>query len=296
MKEVNYFWFIIMLAIGLLSHISRTMRWQMLLESDGSKTRFLNTLLAVMNGYFANLALPRLGEVTRCAIVSKYDKQNFSKVLGTMVSERLVDILMLLILTVLAFILQTSEINEFITKNPNLGQKLDFVFSWPVIVLAICLGAAGLFLVIYIAKGKLDKYKLFKKLSDFIKSFWLGLVSLKNVKHPLLFIFHSVFIWSMYFLMLYVCFFAFEGFGELGILAALTLFVAGSFGMVAPAPNGIGAYHFMIINTLVIYGISEPRAASFALIVHGFQTVVLVVCGIASFIIVPLINRNDKIL
>lgn len=291
-KAVNYLWFIPMLFFGILSHVSRTIRWQMLLNSDGSKTRFWNTLLAVLNGYFANLAVPRLGEVTRCAIVSKYDNQNFSKVLGTMVTERLTDVLTLLLVTLLAFGLQSGEIIQFIENNPDLGAKLDKFTSIPLLITYCALIVIGIVFLVKLLKGKFDHISAFKKLSVFIKNFWTGIISLKNIKKPFWYIFHSVFIWGMYFLMLYVCFFAFEGFSSLGILVALTLFVAGSFGMVAPAPNGVGAYHFMIIQTLLIYGIAEEKAAAFALIVHGIQTFILVVAGFISFILVPVINKN----
>ncbi len=292
LNNLNWWWFLLMFAIGLLSHVSRTMRWQMLLESNGEKTRFLNTFFAVMNGYFANIAVPRLGEVTRCAVVSKYDKVNFSKVLGTMVTERIIDIIMLLLITILAVILQSAEINTFLANNPDLGKNLEFLISLPVILGTIIIGIVSIVFVVKIAKGKYNHIKVFRKLSDFINNFWIGIISLKKVKRPLIFVLHSIFIWTMYFLMMYVCFFAFDGFESLNIVSALMLFVAGSFGMVAPAPNGIGAYHFMIIQALMIYGISQNDAAGFAFIVHSLQTAGLIIMGLVSFIFIPIINKN----
>jgi len=281
-----------MFAIGILSHISRTLRWQMLLESDGEKTRFMNTFFAVMNGYFANIAVPRLGEVTRCAVVSKYDKVNFSKVLGTMVTERVIDVIMLVIITTVAVLLQSGEINEFLSNNPDFGKKLEFIISLPFILGVLFIGIISIIFIVRIAKGKYNHIKFIKKFSVFINNFWIGIISLKNVKRPLIFILHSIFIWTMYFLMMYVCFFAFDGFESLTIVSALMLFVAGSFGMVAPAPNGIGAYHFMIIQALMIYGISQNDAASFAFIVHTLQTSGLIILGVISFVFIPIINKN----
>ncbi|MDD4150976.1 MAG: lysylphosphatidylglycerol synthase transmembrane domain-containing protein [Bacteroidales bacterium] len=291
-KNVNYWWFIPMIIMGILSHVSRSVRWQMLLNSDGSNVRFANTFMAVLNGYFANIALPRLGEVTRCAIVSKYEKQNFSKVLGTMVSERITDVLMLGAITILAFSLQSTQISQFIANNPDVGVKLQKFISLPMIIAYIVVGSIGIIFLIRLLKGKLDHLPVFKKLADFIKNFWQGILSIKKVKKPFWYFFHSFFIWAMYFFMLYVCFFAFDGFAELGIIPALIVFVAGSFGMVAPAPNGIGAYHFMIIQTLVLYGIATEKAAAFALIVHGIQTFILVIVGFASFVFLPIINKE----
>jgi len=293
-KNVNYLWFIPMVVVGMLSHISRSIRWQMLLNSDGSKVRFTNTFLAVLNGYFANLAVPRLGEVTRCAIVSKYEKQNFSKVLGTMVTERLTDVIVLGLITVAAISLQTNQISDFINNNPDLGDKLDKFTSLPIMIAFAAFSFLGLIFLFMLMKGKFDNIKLLKKLSEFIRSFWNGFLSIRKVKRPLLFIFHSLFIWLMYFLMLYICFFAFDGFNKLGILTALFVFVAGSFGMVAPAPNGIGAYHFMTIQALLIYGVLEEKAEAFALIVHAAQTLILAVAGFTSFILVPILNKENK--
>ncbi len=281
-----------MFIVSVLSHISRSLRWRMLLNSDGSKVSFINTFLAVLNGYFANLAIPRLGEVTRCAIISKYEKQNFSKVLGTMVTERLTDIIVLLIMTILTIGLQTSQIAEFINNNPNLGANIEKLTSLPMLISFGILGISGIFFLIFLLKGKFDNIKILKKLSDFIKNFFNGIISIKNIKNPIKFIFHSFFIWSMYFITLYIFFFAYEGFSDLGILAALFVFIAGSFGMVAPAPNGVGAYHFMTIQALLIYGVAEEKAATFALIVHGVQTLILVVAGFISFILVPIVNKD----
>jgi glycosyltransferase 2 family protein len=292
LSQLNYEWFILMAAIGLISHISRTMRWQMLLESNGEKPRFINTFLAVINGYFANIAVPRLGEVTRCAVVSKYEKIPFPKVLGTMVSERLVDVIVLILYTIVAFVVGSSQLKAFVKNNPDLGKNLDFLLSWPILFGILLCAILGIVVLVLIARGKFNKYKLFAKIASFINSFWEGIISLKKVKKPFVFILHSLFIWAMYFLMLYVCFFAFDSMSNLGLSAALVLFVAGSFGMVAPAPNGIGAYHFMIIQTLLIYGISKQDAASFALIVHGLQTVLLIILGVLSFVLIPIVNKT----
>jgi uncharacterized protein (TIRG00374 family) len=292
LKYVNYYWFIPAFLLTILSHTSRALRWQMLLNTNGDKSRFANSFFAILNAYFANLALPRLGEVTRCALVSKYDNISFSKVLGTMVSERLVDIVIIIMLTILAFVLQTSEIKTFIAENPGLGENLDKILSPKVIIPVILVCVALLYFVILIAKGKFNRIKFFEKISNFIKGFWIGLTSLKNIKRPFIFILHSVIIWVLYFLVFYICFFAFEGFEQLGILVGLTVFVASSFGMLAPSPNGIGAYHFMVIQALMIYGISNEKAAFFALVVHTMQTLFAVIGGVISLIGIPLANKD----
>ena len=292
MSKIKWGWLIPAAIISLLSHISRARRWQLMLETTGEKPRFTNTFFAVLNAYFANLAIPRLGEVTRCALITRYEKQEFSKVLGTVVSERLLDFILVIILTIIAIATQANVFGDFVGQHPEIKQNLAKIFSPTTIIILAVVGIACLVLLIAIAKGKLDKFKIFKKISKFINDFWTGFICLKNVKHKAAIIFHSFLIWTLYFLMLYFCFFAFDKLNELNVLAALMLFVAGSFGMIVPSPNGMGSYHFMIIQTLIIYGIPSETGASFALVAHGLQTLLIIVLGLIATILIPVVNKG----
>jgi len=293
MKDIRWGWFIPALSIAMLSHISRAIRWNLLLESMGNyKPRFLNTFFAVMSMYFVNLAIPRLGEVTRSGIVSRYDKLPFSKVLGTMVTERATDMLVLLIFTLIVVLTKGSEVTSFIMENPGFKENLNFLFSPLFWVGFILIAITGLFLLYYIAKGKLDNYKVFKKTGNFLRNFISGLKAVAYIKHRWKYIAHSLFIFVAYFFMLYACFPAFEGLSQVSPMAVLTIFVAGSFGMVAPAPNGMGAWHFMTIQTMIVFGVLEADAKVFALVVHSLQMIMLVFFGLISVIGLPLINRN----
>lgn len=291
-KSLDYKWFFVMLILSIISHISRAMRWQMLLETENKKVRFSTSFLAVLNAYFANLVVPRMGEVTRCGIISKYEKIPFAKVLGTMISERVVDLIVLIIFTILAIFLSSEQFSIFLNNNPKFGNNLTVLLSWKVLLPSLLLIFALVFLFIKIIRGKFNENKIFRKISNFLNQVWNGIISLKDIKNKGLFIFHSCFIWILYFLMLYSCFFAFEAMQNFSITVALVLFVAGSFGMLAPAPNGIGAYHFMIIQILLIYGIAENQAASFALIVHGLQSILIITLGVLSFILLPVLNKD----
>lgn len=289
---LNWFWIIVMLVIGLISHIARTIRWQMMLDDEKDKSRFSITFLAILNGYFANIAIPRLGEVTRCAIVSKYDKMNFSKVLGTMVSERVIDVFVLFLFTILAVLLQYPQLLSFIESTPGLAKNLEFILSPAFWIILFILILFVLFFFYLLVKGKFDKYSIARRILKFLQGFWAGIISLKNLKYPFYYVFLSLFIWICYFLMMYVGFFAFPGLSHLSIQAALFLFVAGSFGMVAPAPNGMGAYHFMIIQSLTIYGIEYSSAAGFAFIYHTIMTIELILLGLVSFIFLPMFKEK----
>jgi len=292
LSDIKWGWLIPASVISLLSHVSRARRWQLMLETTGEKPRFVNTFFAVLNAYFANLAIPRLGEVTRCALISRYEKHDFSKVLGTVVSERLLDLLLVALLTIVAFATQANVFGDFIAQHPEINDNLKKIFSPLTISILAVLGIAGICLFVAIAKGKLDRFKFCQKISKFINGFWTGILSLKNAKHKLGIIFHSFLIWILYFVMLYFCFFAFEELSSLGILAALMLFVAGSFGMIVPSPNGMGSYHFMLIQTLIIYGIPSETGASFALVAHGLQTLLIIVFGLISTALIPIVNKD----
>lgn len=291
--SVNYWWFIPAFFMLFLSHISRAARWNMLIEVAGNKPRLINTFLAVLVGYLANLAIPRLGEVTRCGVVARYDKTAFSNVLGTVVTERIVDLLVLLLLTLIVIFSQGTVVREFLADNPEINDKISFIFSYKFWILVVVAGIGGLVLLYMVAKGKFNRWKLFRKIHKFTMEFMEGIKSIRKVKNIPVFILHSIFIWAMYFFMLYACFPAFEGFEDLTIITALTLFVASSFGMLAPSPNGIGAYHFMTINTLILYGISAADASLFALLVHGLQTFSLLILGLIALVLLPVVNRNQ---
>lgn len=290
--KVNYFWILASLSFGLLSHISRTIRWNMLIESLGKKPRFANTFLAVMVGYFANLALPRMGEISRCGVISKYEDVSFSKLVGTVVLERALDIVMLLVFLLMTMISQFDVLADFMTRNPQVSSKLSNVFasSYTLYVLG---GIAALF---FIFRKKFKHTVFYKKIMFTLGNFMDGFKAISKLDNKLSFVLHTIFIWVMYYMMTYICFFSFGFTSNLPALAGLTVFVMGSFGMVAPVQGGIGAWHFMVIGTLLIYLPNTPDieklSKSFALVVHGSQTAMIIILGALSVIALPFVNRN----
>nr|WP_320118145.1 lysylphosphatidylglycerol synthase transmembrane domain-containing protein [uncultured Marinifilum sp.] len=292
-NEVNYYWILLSLFFGLLSHISRTIRWNLLIESLGKKPRTINTFLAVMVGYFANLALPRMGEISRCGIISKYEKISFTQLVGTVVLERVLDIIMLFIFLLIALTTQFSVIGEFFTKNPEVSEKLSHVFASAYTLYAVM----AIFIIIWLLRKKFRHTIIFKKIDHTLKNFMDGFRTIKKLDNKFAFILHTIFIWIMYYLMTYICFFSFGFTSNLPAIAGLTVFVMGSFGMVAPVQGGIGAWHFMVIGTLLIYlpGVAniENMSRSFALVVHGSQTAMIIILGALSVIALPFANRNQ---
>ena len=291
-NDVNYFWIVVSLLLGLLSHLSRTIRWNLLIEPLGRKPRLMNTFLAVMVGYLMNLALPRMGEISRCGVIARYEKISFTKLVGTVVTERLIDVLMLLILLVIVVLTQFGQVLEFLNNNPEVNEKLQKVIYSPVLI-----GGLLLFLaVLWLSRHKIRESSLMKKVMGFVGQFVEGFRSIGKMKRKGSFIFHSVFIWLLYYLMMYLIFFSFGFTSHLGPLAGLTVFVLGSFGMVAPVQGGIGAWHFMVIEGLALYGVDRADGKVFALLAHGTSTVMLIVLGLIGMLVLPFVNEREEVL
>ncbi|MFV0591074.1 MAG: lysylphosphatidylglycerol synthase transmembrane domain-containing protein [Draconibacterium sp.] len=290
-NDVKYSWVWLSLFLGLLSHISRTLRWGMMIEPVGHKPRFINTFLAVMVGYLMNMAFPRMGEVSRCGVLARYEKISFTKLIGTVVAERLVDMISLLILLGVVIFAQFGKMLHFIEANPEIKEKLTNVIASPILIIVLIAAV-----VLFIVFRKAFKHTvIFRKIMEIIKNFKEGFISIRNIKNKGWFFFHSAFIWLMYYLMLYVIFFAFDFTANLNPIAGLTTFVLASFGMVAPVQGGIGAWHFMAKEALSLYGVANENGIIFAFVAHSSMTLMIIVIGIISLLILPFINRRNDL-
>lgn len=290
-NDVNYFWIWLSLFIGLLSHISRTLRWGLMIEPVSHKPRFINTFLAVMVGYLMNMAFPRMGEVSRCGVLARYEKISFTKLLGTVVAERLVDMISLLILLGITILSQFGKMINFVNANPGIKQKIVGVFSSPILII----GVIVLFVLFFIFRKTLQNTALFKKFTTIVHNFKVGFISIRSIRKKGWFYFHSVSIWLMYYLMLYLIFFAFDFTKDLSPIAGLTTFVLASFGMVAPVQGGIGAWHFMAKEALSLYGVANEDGIIFAFVAHSSMTVMIIIIGIISLMVLPFINRRNDV-
>lgn len=297
LDKADYFWIWLSLGLGLLSHLSRAIRWRLLIQHLGYKVSVKNAFLAVMVNYIANLAVPRLGEVSRCGVLKTYEQVPFSKSFGTVIAERAVDMIMLLLLLVIVMLSQGAEVMEFMRTNPEMQEKIHRLASSKMLIYG---GPAALvfLLFLFIAfRKKISHFSLYQKIKDFIINLLEGAKSVLKMKQKWQFIAHTVFIWGMYYLMTYLCFYSFSFTSHLSPMTGLTVFVMASFGMVAPVQGGIGAWHFMVTRTLLVFGITiEPDGNAFALVVHGAQTLMLLVVGLLAIIALPLVNRKKKII
>ncbi len=294
LHEVDFLWVYVSIFLGIMSHLARSARWVLLADSLGYKPSQYNSFFAVMIGYFANLAFPRMGEVTRGAIIKQYEKVPLSTAFGTILSERIIDLIMLAGITTFAILLQFDVFQKFVLENPAVSENIQNIIESGWVIGIIAFLGIGILALYFLFRKRFEHFKIIKKVNEKVNTLKDGLLSIKDVKNKFLFIAYTFAIWIAYYGMLYVCFFSFPFMDNYGPVAALTIFVLGSYGMVAPVQGGIGAYHFMVISGLVIYGVGGDDAKLFALIVWSAQTLMLIGMGLISYISLPFYNRYKK--
>lgn len=278
--ETNWWWMSFSLIFGVLAQVFRALRWKQSLEPLGEKPRLMDCVHAVFLSYASSLVIPRIGEVLRCGVLKRYDGTSFSKAVGTVVVERIIDTLLLGVLTLVVLL---SQLPVFITFFENTGTNFTgFLSSFTTagyIVTAIC-GIATVVFIWLLAK----KLKFHAKIKDKVQGIKDGMMSLRGVKNKGLLAFYSIGIWASYFLHYAITFKCFGFTEDLGFAAAMVSFVIGSISVIVPTPNGAGPWHFAVKTILVLYGIGETDAALFVFTVHTVQTALIPVLGLYSVI------------
>lgn len=288
-SAVSPAWMFFALAVGMLSHLIRALRWNMLLEPAGYRVKSLNAFMAVMAGYFINLALPRTGEIARCALVAKYDKVPVNVGVGTVVAERAIDMLILMIMFGVNLLTGFHKLKTFVTESfwiPLTEKIPPALLITGGLVLAVL--SAGILYYLFKRKKKAVPGK-----KGFVQGFADGLKSVLTLKNPIRFILSSLSIWLCYYLMLLIGFQALPSTAGLSLAACLSVFVFGTLGMIV-TPGGIGAYPALVGQTLVIYGIQEQAGISFGWIIWGAQTLLFIILGPLSLLGFPLYNSTSK--
>ena len=277
-KEAKYGWIALGLFFGILSHLSRAYRWKFMLEPLGFRPKYTNSVLAVLVGYLVNLALPRAGEVSRALVLTNYEDVPFEKGFGTIVAERIADLIMMLSIIVITLFVQFDFIYELLTKNFNPTK--------------IIIGLAVVILGFYILTSFVKKAKsgFLLKIKTFVSGLAEGVTSIFKMKNKWAFIFHTVFIWVMYIAMFWATIPAIEGlhipFG--GILIG---FIAGGFS-IAATNGGIGLYPIAVAGALALFDIPTEPATAFGWIMWTAQTAMIIVFGGLAFLLLPIYNKN----
>ncbi|MDZ7743301.1 MAG: lysylphosphatidylglycerol synthase transmembrane domain-containing protein [Bacteroidota bacterium] len=296
--HANYWWILLSFVFASMAHLARAIRWNILIRSLGYQTRTSTTFYAVMIGYFVNLAVPRLGEISRCGALSQKGKIPVNALFGSVVAERVFDTLVLLLLIFLVVIFQFDLLGAFIERNVFTPIYLKFEHNLEWIVFIIFSLVFILVIGILLFRLFLTKFKdraFFIRMSEFVSGFFNGLKTIQRLKSKWLFVFWTIIIWLMYTLMSYVVFFSMQETSQLTFLDGLTVMVIGSLGMVAPVPGGLGAYHFFVSLVLFeLYGIQKATAASWATLMHASQAVLMILLGIFSYLMLILQRKQDQ--
>lgn len=300
-SEVEIRWVFLSIICGGWAYINRGMRWIVLIDALGYKSSKLNSISSVSVGYFTNLFIPRAGEITRCTALNRVEKIPVDKLFGTILVERVIDLVFLISLFLLTLILKLDLILRFFTELGSQSSDSTTLGSTKYYVLISIL----IFFVLayYLLKKWIVKTSFYEKIIEFIDGLKEGFKSIKKMKRKLSFWFHTFSIWIMYFLMTYVCFFAIEETSHLTISDGLFLLVLGGIGMVIPTPGGLGSYHAIVMIGLSVLGVGkvylgedgDPAnpALLFPTIVHAAQTLVAIIMGSVGMILL-FINKKEQ--
>lgn len=280
-RQADYKWILLGVFCGLLSHLSRAYRWLFMLEPLGYKIKLGNSIMAVFAGYLINFTIPRAGEVARASILTNYENVPFEKGFGTIVSERIADVIVMMGIMLLTLFLQFDFIYNFLIA------KFNFI--------KIIIGLAILFVVVIMVLMfiKHSESKIASKIKMFIKGMFEGVFSIFKMKKKGPFIFHTLFIWVMYVLMFYTTSFAIEALIGISMGAILIGFISASFS-IAATNGGIGSYPLAIFAAFSIFGIAKEPSLAFGWIIWASQTLLIIIFGGISLIYLPIYNRKIR--
>jgi hypothetical protein len=281
-KNANYSWIFLGMFFGLLSHLSRAYRWQFLLEPLGYKIRLGNSIMAVFTAYLINYTIPRAGEVARASVLTTYEDVPFEKGFGTIVSERVADLLVMIFIIIITLFIQFDFIYQFFIQKFN---PLHIVIG-----LLVFSGLA--FLGLKVIKTSNSKFAL--KIKAFVSGLLEGVLSIFKMKKKWAFIGHTIFIWSMYIAMFYVTSFSLTELHNIPFGAILIGFISASFS-IAATNGGIGSYPIAVYAAFSLFAIPEAPSIAFGWIVWSSQTLLLVLGGGLSLILLPAFNKNKKV-
>ncbi len=307
LAQADYTWVIISIVMGYAAVISRGYRWLLLLEPIGYKPRVWSSIHAVGFGYMFNIFVPRGGELGRCGVMSKAENIPADKLLGTVILERVIDFAFLILIIGLAFVFNIDEFFKILNTDIEIEGKtidssqfdliLDQILHYleiGFIGLAAAGATFGLILLIFFREKVVNHPKF-----AVVRNLWIGIkegfASIKKLDKKKQFIAHSVFIWVMYYLMVYICFFSLPETSSLTISDGFFIMMAASLGIVIPAPGGIGSYHYLVTLALVVIGLEKSVGFSFATIVHTSQTIMLLMSGLIGLVYFSITRRKDRL-
>lgn len=278
LQKSNPYWILLGIFFGTLSHISRSYRWNYLLKPLGYKINFLNSFFAVFSAYLINLTIPRAGDVARASIISKYENIPFDKTLGTVIAERIADLICAFTITCFAIFLKKDIIINLILEKFNSMSMFSLVLSSIIIV-------SFLIVINYIFPSLLTKIRVF------LKGIFEGVLTITKMKHRWAFVFHTIFIWVMYVLMFYVTSLSMQEINNISFAPILIGFILGMFSIGA-TNGGIGTYPEAIVIAFSLFSIAEDPSRAFGWIMWSSQTLMIIIFGGISLLLLPVYNNH----
>jgi glycosyltransferase 2 family protein len=294
--EANYWWIGLSVGLGVFAHYLRALRWKMMITPLGYTPGNRNTFFAVMIGYLANLALPRLGEVSRCTILNRYEQVPFNKSFGTVITERALDLFIFLLLFILNLVLQFGKLSEYINEKiykpieTKLHLSMNISGSLSILVLsAIIL----LVLFFFLMRKRIASNRYYQKVSSLFTGFLEGIKSLIRIKRIGLFVLYTIAIWCLYLLMAYIIFFSFPESSHLGMDAGLAILVFGTIGIMI-VQGGIGIYPAIVAETLFLYAVEPTKGYALGWLIWSSQTITVILLGVLSLILLPILTKDKN--
>lgn len=297
LEDVRLVWIFLVLLVSLIGHFIRALRWQQLIKTTSNQPSIHAVFISLIAGYFVNLGIPRLGEITRCMSLNKLSKTPFAASIGTVVTERVIDVITLITLFITVSWVQSERLSGVYTKYVgvhinSLIRNISSDYNAIIIILAVLF---ILLVVIFMTRKNLKQWIQKLLQLSFINNFKNGLISIFNVKRLPLFLFYTALIWCSYFLTSYVCFFALPKTAHLGIAAGIAVTVYGSISRSLPAAGGsVGIYHALVAAVLLLFGIHEDQGLALAVIIHGTQVLFYLITGAYAGIFLAIARRKDQ--
>ena len=279
-RDMHWEWMLLSMPFGILAQVFRGLRWRQMLDPMDEHPRRVSCIRAVFLSYASSLVVPRVGEVLRCGYLSRYEGTRMSRALGTVVTERIVDVVLILMLTLVTVVCQVPVFVHFMRRTGLSMESLLFDFSWAGwLVTALCA-----LLVLGMAYLLMRRMRVFDRSRQVLRDLVDGLLSIRQVRSRSLFGLYSVGIWVSYYLHFYLTFYCFDFTADLGPIVALVAFVVGTFAVIVPTPNGAGPWHFAVKTVLMLYGVEGNNGAMFVLIVHSLQTMLVALLGLVGLV------------
>lgn len=281
-SEMSWTWMLLSFPFGVMAQVFRALRWKQLLAPLGENPRLHTCINAVFISYASSLVVPRVGEMLRCGILRRWEGTNFSKGIGTVVTERVIDSVMVMLLALITVACQIPLFMDFFSETGVSLQGILGTFTTAGWLVTLLCGILILCTVVLLV----CRLNFFSRTRAVLTDLKDGIFSVRHVQNPLSFLFYSIGIWVCYYLHFCLTFYCFQYTAQLGPMVALVAFVVGCFAVLVPTPNGAGPWHFAVKTVLVLYGVNQIDAALFVLVVHTIQTLLVVALGLYAAVII----------